>query len=364
MTGSNERLIALDAVRALAVIAVVFFHWNKLFGGWAGVWVFFVLSGLVNTRSLLSHPHGNRRAALVDFYKRRFCRIAPLYFLIVSIGIFMLLADYRNKSDFHALLGHVPWLLTGLYNFYRMSPHYEHFEFFGHLWSLSVEEQFYVLLPFAVLFLRRTTFIRLAAGVVAIAPLLRYLVGAICAGQYWTPQQIGNAVFQFSPGHFDAFALGALIAQFERQITPTKVVELWIAAGLFLAGCLTFLAGPNSQWLHAFDLNPDGRLKEVWVYTAIDLLAVAWIAQVIIRPGWLDWAALQFIGRRSFGVYMYHLPLMWFWNRAWLRLHAPDPGGWLSLLPFFVVLLAISHLSFTCFELPLWARSTRLATAS
>lgn len=110
--------------------------------GWAGVWLFFVISGFVITLSLilLRHADLSLRSALSVFYYKRTLRIFPLYFLFIAVGIAAIIVS-GNFRHFH----HLPYLFTFTYNFYRVWPLYEFTPLFGHYWNVSVEEQFYLL---------------------------------------------------------------------------------------------------------------------------------------------------------------------------------------------------------------------------
>lgn len=357
MQGLDKRLGGLDGLRAFAVFAVVLFHWGKLPGGWLGVWVFFVLSGFVNTRSLLDHSFATRREAILDFYNRRARRILPLYVAVVAFGLAVLFLFYRNKPEFGPALAQFPWLL-GAYNFCRMPPGSENYPVLSHLWSLSVETQFYLLLPFAVIFLNRRAFRFIAGALMVLGPFARGILGAWLAKQHWAASDIGTAIFFFSPVHIDAFAAGAYVAVLGEELTVGTAIELaTVATGLVIA-CFTLLLRPPAPWMSAFDLAPYGNFREAWVYSAANLLTMALVAEVSLRRTFLAWSPLQFLGKRSYGIYMIHYPLLWAWGRLWLRLHLPDPGGWLSLAPYCLVLIGLCCLSYPL-ERRFWGPSTK-----
>src|SRR5208337_4189358 len=146
----------LDGIRALAVIAVMIQHfdpgtvrWIKL--GHVGVRVFFVLSGFLITGILLQARQSaeidglSKWRVLRNFYARRFLRIFPIYYLVILVTWVAGIAEMRES---------VGWNLSYLSNFYfyqRGTGNYS----VTHLWSLAVEEQFYLLWPLLILFLPR-----------------------------------------------------------------------------------------------------------------------------------------------------------------------------------------------------------------
>ncbi len=140
---------AVDGLRALAVAGVIVHHLG-MFGfasdiGWAGVWLFFVISGFVITNSVdgVAYRGQSFSRKLSIFWARRVRRIRPLYLLMIGVGTIIVLTVPGLRYQVEQL----PYLLTFTYNFHRLSPDYSHTKLFGHYWSLSVEEQFYLLFP-------------------------------------------------------------------------------------------------------------------------------------------------------------------------------------------------------------------------
>jgi len=135
----------IDAVRALAIAAVILVHAGFMPFGWAGVWLFFVVSGFAVTTSLIRSEIGSKFQQLRHFYVRRCLRIVPLYFMFIGINSLYLLHVWRPEP-----LRALPYLLTFTYDFRYAVGHTEYgpgaWSPFGTMWSLSVEEQFYWLL--------------------------------------------------------------------------------------------------------------------------------------------------------------------------------------------------------------------------
>jgi peptidoglycan/LPS O-acetylase OafA/YrhL len=154
----STRLHGLDTLRAAAIIAVVFYHFDVL-GllsaslsplaeiGWIGVDLFFVLSGfLIGTQLLKSYLTG-RKPSLKDFYRRRAYRILPAFFVVLLLYIFMPL--WREYPDLYA-----PWQYV-IFAWNLLHLDYPHSHVFSHVWSLCVEEHFYLIFPLMLIALMR-----------------------------------------------------------------------------------------------------------------------------------------------------------------------------------------------------------------
>jgi peptidoglycan/LPS O-acetylase OafA/YrhL len=147
----------IDGLRALAVIAVIINHFNKniLPSGYLGVDIFFVISGFVITSSLAGHPSENFADFVLGFYTRRIKRLVPALVLFVTITSLLTVLLIPNpglmlKLGRSALFGLSNiTLYQGATNYFAVSAELNPFT---HTWSLGVEEQFYVLLPFLVWF--------------------------------------------------------------------------------------------------------------------------------------------------------------------------------------------------------------------
>jgi peptidoglycan/LPS O-acetylase OafA/YrhL len=363
----------VDGLRCLAVLAVVLFHTGIFRTGWIGVWLFFVISGFVITRSLLADVQRgmSAKAMLRRFYLRRSFRILPLY--LGSILVFTLVI-VAFSSDREQKLHDLPFLLTFTYNFYRLRSGYVNNDFFSHFWSLSVEEQFYLVYPALLIVLGVLRLRYLLAAALVIVPAIRLIVSLIYGAI--TPEEVdvdpaawrGNAVYQFGLTQFDAFAIGALIALNEARIR-TSAFALPIAAGVAAASIALYAAfylpifGGLKQ---AFHVNIDGHYAEVWLYSVLDLMAAALLIAVLteFKPVSLlcRLAFVRHIGRISFGIYVLHLPIVGvFGEKMWPLLHQLfQQRGWPFLdgaftrsLLFGGLSVVLAHLSYCHFERPM-----------
>ena len=153
--GVLRKMPQLDGLRAIAVLLVVWSHWASgyihIFGthlGVLGVQLFFVLSGYLISGilidcSLRDNEGRQRWFVLRQFYIRRFLRIFPLYYAILGLAVYVNVPPFRTTWPWHAAyLSNVHFWLVGSRESYG-----------GHLWSLSVEEQFYLCWPMLMLFM-------------------------------------------------------------------------------------------------------------------------------------------------------------------------------------------------------------------
>ena len=150
-------IAGLDGLRAVAFLIVFFFHTRNLPVGWMGVQLFFVLSGFLITDILLRMKEQlPRREFFVKFYGRRFLRIFPLYyFYLALLAAFIFLLPALDLQALNTELGkrflnHIWVAALYMYDFFHASALFERSRFFTHLWSLSVEEQFYLLWPLLI----------------------------------------------------------------------------------------------------------------------------------------------------------------------------------------------------------------------
>src|SRR3979409_474403 len=166
-----QHIKALDGVRGIAILLVILFHCGYLGCGWVGVQLFFVLSGFLITSILLKDRGASLSAYLKRFYWRRSLRSFPLYYLylLVILGAYLLLKIPP------AFANQWPYLFTYTYNVRHILPNYDGSQLLIHLWSLSVEEQFYLIWPLLVFVFAARRFKTLLIGIVVAVPLLRLL---------------------------------------------------------------------------------------------------------------------------------------------------------------------------------------------
>lgn len=307
----RQRLPALDGLRALAILPVIFSHcspregwwrWVSLLGdsGWMGVDLFFVLSGYLISGILLNSVHS--RYYCRNFVIRRALRIFPLYYLCLLL---FSVATKLNHSQWEAIQawGGVGWLAVGLGNvrlawINAMPPVFS----FAPLWSLQVEEQFYLLFPVAVLCLSRAHLRRLLIICVVAAPVLRSYLLFFVAGS-------GSARYVLMPCRMDSLALGGLVALLVRSPLANALTFAQVRAGALVSGIIALLFSMISPGSFSPLMSSVG-------YTVVDIASALLLTMVVLWPSnklgrWLRWGPLVRIGKIAFGLYLLHGPASW-----------------------------------------------------
>ncbi|TMB60665.1 MAG: acyltransferase [Chloroflexi bacterium] len=297
---SLSRIAGLDGLRAIAVIAVILFH-SHLPGtelGWAGVELFFVISGFLITRILLDLREHARYLQI--FYARRALRILPLYYFVLIISVAMALSLGRSIGSLQ-----VPFYLIYVQNYVPQisSSMSQGIPLTSHTWTLAVEEQFYWLWPLVILVVRGASLRYVLVGCMIAAPLARLAL------LLWT----GNpfATVASLPAQVDALAAGAILAVAERAGTPATIFRRWGALAA-IAGAIIIvvlvLSGGLSMFAHTEEWAR--RPLNVLLLSAFATLFVGVVALAasgrgrVIRA--LEWRPLAHVGRISYGIYIYN----------------------------------------------------------
>lgn len=315
----------IDALRCFAMTAVIAIHCGLFPFGWMGVWLFFVVSGFAVTTSLFSTKHAGHSMwrRMGTFFARRVLRIWPVYFAFIAASALFIVA-FEPMGD----LAEVPWLLTFTQNIKMIIESYApgtHWGGFAHLWTISVEQQFYLVFPLLLLLRGRRSRTLALIVVICAAPIIRYATGVWSLSHGQQPLSAAFAVYAFGPGHFDAFAAGSLIALFRKEIAANRryadiaaVIALAVSALYVLAyGVVNVrLAGHVSLGALRNILSGVlyGQGREIWVYYVPTSLSAAVLMAILVRrqpllrlcrlPG------LQAIGRISYGGYLFHVPVL------------------------------------------------------
>jgi peptidoglycan/LPS O-acetylase OafA/YrhL len=366
----------LDAFRGLCVTAVFLCHAEFLQCGWVGVQAFFVLSGFLITGVLLEAKQRSLRAGefFRNFYARRSLRILPVYLTYLAV-VFLLAGSpspgsatvVRNDPAENAL-----YLFTFTYNFFRILTGPANAAF-GHLWTLSIEEQFYLAWPLCAFLLSRRRLLLTCKILVFGGPLIR--LAEYLYLQAFSPDLAGDSgrvIYFLTMSHLDAFAIGALL-NFRNEdglvgriadLPARKIllpVVLVSAAMLLLAKRAHLgLGGSTLGW----PLYLQNFQAQVWGYSVLNLVFFMAIAKADNPGPLLRNRLLQRLGKVSYGFYIFHLPVLW----ICFTLSHSGRGSFtaynLAVTALaFVASWSISELSFRLLEAPLMRLKKHFALA-
>lgn len=340
----------IDGIRALAILPVLLFHiLAKLCpGGFAGVDVFFVISGYLITGGILRELQ-KERFTIRNFYYRRIRRIMPAYFAMIS-GVFVIGCVVYYAAPL-ILLGDAVsagTLFLANVHFWKMGGDYFstalHSQALLHLWSLSVEEQFYLFIPLLCAVIWKIQR-RVVVPVFTLLAVLS-LVGAIYA------VTTGKQSSAFYLLHFRAWELlaGSLLAMIPAPVHKDShiAVQIWERPAFF---AITGLLLVVFTYICISSKTPfPGAVAIIPVIGTVLLIRYGhggWVGQI------LCWKPMVAIGKFSYSLYLWHWPVTVFWKYVtYERLSAYDYVGMLLLS------LVLGYFSWRFIELPVRTSST------
>lgn len=357
----NGYIKSLDGVRAIAILLVMTFHARLTNFGWIGVQLFFVLSGFLITGILWKEKSNPAPLGFKfkKFWVRRSLRIFPLYYGYV--GIIAILWLVIHFPVYFPLF--FPYIATYTANFPLALLHEYGNPLFNHLWSLSIEEQFYLLFPLIILLFPKRMIKTLLIAIVLLSPLLRLLVGEHYKGLGLPALAISDAVNFNTLCQLDAFCLGGLIPVLNLD---SRIKRPWT---IFAAGALISLTAGilnYSTTIHrngfAFDWGyyhyGVGNYEFVWQYSCLNLLFAALLLALVSNYGrhrfpWLTsllenkWMVRM--GKVSYGMYIFHwLIYIYLFYGPFKPIHRL--GISLLFIPYVIVVYGLSELSYRLYE--------------
>ena len=339
MTLGKKHLPALDGVRGLAILLVLIYHQTVLspgcrldaaFGrvarfGWCGVDLFFVLSGFLITGILLESREEPRYFR--NFYARRILRIFPLYYAVLAFAFIVLPRISLGLPSDPAALGARKafyWLYLGNY-LMAVDGRFPN-EILSVTWSLSIEEQFYLVWPLVVFLLSRKAISRLCMAIIAVMFLLRLVL--VLAGYGPIP------IYVLTPLRQDGLAVGALLATIlggETALPPA--FDSTVRRMAFLSGALSILiwALPDDYQWFSPQMQEFGYSSLALFFGALLVLAMRSKDRSPIAR-LFNSRALRFLGKYSYALYLFHYPIKaWVRSRVWQG--GPFPSLFGSRLP-------------------------------
>jgi peptidoglycan/LPS O-acetylase OafA/YrhL len=334
-SATGGHIPVLDGLRAVAILLVICFHFQQgrppslvgkiAVGGQTGVDLFFVLSGFLITGILLDSkgsPHFLR-----NFYARRILRIFPLYY--GALIAYYIVGPYLHLNAWTPWRKGI-WFWFFLQNVFIMSPSGT-VSGPGHFWSLAVEEHFYLVWPFVVMLAPRDRLLRVAGFAIGLSLLTRVIL-------------INYGTFYFTLARLDGLAMGAALAIFARR-QGGSLARL-VTPATILLGTL----GPALILTQFFVSGQGLTVIQILKSTLVDL-AYACVMILVLekRLGWnlhrlLSGRILGSIGKYSYGMYVFHLAILFELGRAGI------PYNPLGVAAAIFVTWAIAWLSWNLFE--------------
>ncbi len=340
-----SHLPSLDGMRAISILLVLLAHAADIFGrespllfslGQLGVSIFFVISGLLITWIMIRERDATGALSLRNFYIRRFLRILPVFWLLIIVVSALKMA--------HAIS--IDWLdilraLTFTHNYplsiYRPD---QYAYWLTHTWSLSLEEQFYLVWPSLFAFLRPRHAARLAAALALAGPVLRVL------DYFALPSMRGTAGTAFQT-RIDILMVGCAAAfLLESPAWRARIRRIPARPALTATTLFLLVADPvlTNHFAYHSPVNMAVRLS----FPTLEAFAIALTLLVVVagKPGLafraLNWKASAHIGKLSYSVYI--------WQQLFL---APRSAtSLISLVWRFIAIYVVAFCSFNFFERP------------
>jgi peptidoglycan/LPS O-acetylase OafA/YrhL len=359
----------LDGVRAFSVVAVILYHagFCWLHGGFFGVEVFFVVSGFLITSLLVEERDRVGRVSLGQFWRRRWRRLLPaLFTMMVVVGAWA--AVWGTAEQHTQMRREFPWALGYLANWGQIFSQDSYWgagspSLFRHLWSLAVEEQWYVVWPLVFLLLARKPgrdrMLAVAIGLSAVG----VMVGTAVAGaadwpaRLWNPfrwqlQTVDhtNVLYLSTFSRSSGLLLGAAMAfcwrPWRREVTMPPARLRRATLGLVAFAAVAVL-------LASFAV---GRVEETrtyaWLLPAVTV-ASAVLVGVVVHPAagaaraLFGWGPLVAVGKRSYGLYLWSWPIS--------RICDAHTGSWWRFLLAMAITVPVSEACYRWIESPIRA---------
>ncbi|OAB47513.1 acyltransferase [Paenibacillus antarcticus] len=352
-TSHQRRYIpGLDGLRALSVLAVIAYHLNLTWapGGLLGVGVFFVLSGYLITDQIVTEWQRNGRLNLKDFWIRRARRLLPAMFVMLAlVAVWLFIFD---RSRLISLQG--DFVSSALYfnNWWLIFHNVSYFESFGppspigHLWSLAIEEQFYLIWPLVLIVGLR---IAPQRGKLILFILAGTMLSILAMTLLFEPGMDPSRVYYGTDTRVFALLIGAALAIASPSHKNTKAISRRARNVLDLTGTIGLL----SIILMIWRTNDQG---DFLYYGGLILLSVlsAMVIAVLAHPATrltkiMGIRPLRWVGIRSYSLYIWHYPVIILTNPV---LNTAEPNG-LHIILQIGASLVLAALSFKYIEEPI-----------
>ncbi|WP_192946875.1 MULTISPECIES: acyltransferase family protein [Staphylococcus] len=340
----------LDGLRAIAVIGIIIYHLNKqwLTGGFLGVDTFFVISGYLITSLLLKEYEETGIINLKNFWVRRFKRLIPavltLVFVVVVATLVLKPEEIVNiKKDAIAAIFYFSnwWYIASDVNYF------EQFAFMPlkHLWSLAIEEQFYIVFPilfiFLLLALKKYRNVVLIFWIISLISLLVMIIIS-------QPHMSHSRVYFGTDTRLQTMLLGVILAflwppfklKKNPQKTLTHIIDGIGVFGIFILLLLFYKVNDNSDWIY------NGGFYLISAMTLFVIMSAVhpsgYFAKVIGNP------IFVIIGKRSYSLYLWHFPVISFVHSYYVAGQLPNYVYFLDI----ILTIILAELSYRYIETP------------
>lgn len=347
----------LDSLRGIAVLFVIVHHWkpeinlNRFSIGAIGVDMFFVLSGFLISTILLTVREKSKKNntpiknLFRSFYFRRMLRIFPIYYMAILFALI-----FKNKINYYTDLETLtPYLLSFSVNFfYYIGQSWG--GLFSHFWSIAVEEQFYLIWPWILIFFNKKILPYIIGLLILIGILTQFL---ILEQNNFTPILTITC--------FDAFGLGGLLAYifiyYPQKLSPIFKTSLCISIAVFI---LFLIYHFDSFRILNWSKFPTRTTTSIITFSIISYLILNKEKPENLRLKIIfNNSSLIWIGKISYGIYIFHhfVPEIfgpYLFNENYImpkKLHFSFQYG-LMIASYFLITLIISYLSYTIVEQP------------
>lgn len=349
---NNARYLeGLDGLRAIAVIAIIVYHLNSkwLPGGFLGVDTFFVISGYLITSLLLHEYHTKGHIDLKSFWLRRFKRLIPaVFFMLTVVLTYALFFEtemiQRVKEDAIAAFVYVSnwWYIFQDVSYFDSAESQP----LLHLWSLAIEEQFYLIWPvILLLLLTKVKDMKKVFGITLLISLISLVIMIFLA----EPMQDNSRVYFGTDTRLQTLLLGVMLAYiwppFKLKSAIDVDVKRWIdgigIGALLILIVFFFTVGSSDNWIYFGGL---------YVISGVTLLLIASsVHPSTMLPKLLGTPIFLWIGTRSYSLYLWHYPIIVFINRHYIEGQIP----WYIMICEVLLTLICAEISYRYIESPL-----------
>lgn len=370
---------SFDGLRGIGALMILLYHWPyknfDISHGWEFMQMFFVMSGYLITAVLLEEKkHFAFKEFAGRFYLKRSLRLFPLYFayLFVVFAIYFVskyssIPGYVIASD---VAKHWPYLITYTFNWMNIVNFFNGWNYTTelwttHLWTLSMEEQFYLVFPFFAFYLSNSNLKKLAVFCIVSACIFR-----IVSFEWykiihpddptWAIQNLVRVPF----AQMDSFAFGSCIALFKLDFIK-NAGKWFLVASLLLVSIYVI----NMSYVYFvqgedyYKITYGKKIAEAWIahnylFSYIITLVNLWCAILLLylsrqvsQNKILEWKPLTFIGGLSYGFYLIHLPVLFFTYMVIKKIWSAEYINDHILLELFLLIIYISINTFIAYLL-------------